>query len=183
MLFRSISGEEAVARHDEAASLRKLNHEQAQRIDAEFSMRTKLEDQVHSLQLDFDAARQKNRDLLAKVSVMQQALQSAGITADANELATKNSPPPRVEGIIEEVKPGKRQGSSELVEISLGSDDGLKIGHEATVYRSGLKSGQQAKYLGKILIVKTTPDKSVGQVIESTRNGVIKKGDNVTTRL
>jgi phosphomethylpyrimidine synthase len=33
------------------------------------------------------------------------------------------------------------------------------------------------------VIVNTTPDKSVGEVIESTRNGVIQKGDNVTTKL
>ena len=36
---------------------------------------------------------------------------------------------------------------------------------------------------GEIVIINTTPDKSVGEVIENTRNGVIQKGDNVTTKL
>jgi hypothetical protein len=53
-----------------------------------------------------------------------------------------------------------------------------------TVFRTGLgKKGQQPKFLCKIVIVNTTPDKAVGEVIESTRNGVIQKGDNVTTKL
>jgi hypothetical protein len=121
--------------------------------------------------------------LLVRNSHLIQALESAGISADAAELAAKSAPPPRVEGIIEEVNAARRQGSSELVEISLGSDDGLKKGHEMTVYRSGLKGGQRPKFLGKIRIVDTKPDKAVGEVIEGTRNGVIQKGDNVTTKL
>ena len=52
-----------------------------------------------------------------------------------------------------------------------------------TVSRSGLKTGQRAKFLGMIRIVKTYPDKAVGEVIEGTRNGVIQKGDNVTTKI
>ncbi|MFN0053354.1 MAG: hypothetical protein ACKV0T_14315 [Planctomycetales bacterium] len=68
------------------------------------------------------------------------------------------------------------------MEVSLGSDDGLKPGHEMTVYRSGLKGNQRSKYLARIKIVKSTPDKAVGQVIESSRNGLIQKGDYVTTK-
>ena len=61
---------------------------------------------------------------------------------------------------------------------------GLKKGHEMSVIRTGLnKPGQQPKFLCKILILNTTPDKAVGEVIEGTRNGVIQKGDNVTTKL
>jgi hypothetical protein len=178
-----IAEEEALARREESQNLRKINHDQAQKLDANFEEKTKLEDQAHSLQIDLATAKTKNKDLLQKNSHLIQALESAGISADAAELAAKSAPPPRVEGIIEEVKAPRRQGSSELVEISLGSDDGLKKGHEMMVFRSGLKRGQQAKYLGKIRILNTHPDKAVGEVIEGTKNGVIQKGDNVTTKL
>jgi hypothetical protein len=178
-----IANEEASARNEESVNLRSLNHEQAQARDAEFNLRLKLEDQLHSLQLDLDAARLKNKVLLADISTLRQALEAAGISADVKELAGRGSPPPPVEGIIQEVKAPKRQGASELVEISLGSDQGLKKGHEMTVYRSGLNKGAQGKYLAKILIVNTYPDKAVGRVIEGSRNGVIQKGDNVTTKL
>lgn len=178
-----IGGEEAVARNEEAENLRKLNHDQALKLDAEFAVRTKLEDDNHSLKLDLEASRQKNREVLALYAVARRALEAAGITADVRELANRSAPPPPVEGKVEEVKPAKRQGASELVEISLGSDQGLKKGHKMAVWRTGLKGGQRAKYLGEIMIINTTPDKSVGEVIENTRNGVIQKGDNVTTKL
>jgi hypothetical protein len=32
-------------------------------------------------------------------------------------------------------------------------------------------------------VVRAEPDRAVGRVIESSRNGVIQKGDNVTTKL
>jgi chromosome segregation ATPase len=178
-----IANEEAAARNEESVNLRGLNHEQAIARDAEFNLRLKLEDQLHSLQLDLDAARLKNKVLLSDISTLRQALEGAGLSSDVKELAGRNSPPPPVEGIIQEVKTPKRQGASELVEISLGSDQGLKKGHEMTVYRSGLNKGAHGKYLAKIVIVNTYPDKAVGQVIEGSRNGVIQKGDNVTTKL
>jgi hypothetical protein len=178
-----IANEEASARNEESVNLRSLNHEQALARDAEFNLRLKLEDQLHSLQLDLDAARQKNKVLLSDISTLRQALEAAGLSSDVKELAGRGSPPPAVEGIVQDVKAPKRQGASELVEISLGSDQGLKRGHEMTVYRSGLNKGAQGKYLAKIVIVNTYPDKAVGAVIESSRNGVIQKGDNVTTKL
>src|SRR5262245_26695612 len=179
-----IAGAEAQARNEESGNLRLLLTDMQKARDEDFATRSKLEDQVRSLQLDFDTATKKNRELLARNSLYQQALEVAGISADPSELAGRASPAPRVEGIVEEIKPARRQGASELVEISLGSDQGLKKGHEMTVYRTGLnKPGQRPKFLAKIVIVNTTPDKAVGEVIESTRNGVIQKGDNVTTKL
>jgi hypothetical protein len=179
-----IAGDEAQARNEESTNLRQLLRELQLARDNDFALITKLEDQVRGLQLDFDAAKAKNRDLLGKNSLYQQALAAAGINADPTELAGRGAPPPRVEGIVEDIRPARRQGSSELLAISLGSDQGLKKGHEMTVYRTGLnKKGQQPRFLCKIVIVETTPDKAVGEVIESTRNGVIQKGDNVTTKL
>ncbi len=179
-----IAGDEALARNEEALNQRKLNEELQKARDVDFGRINTLEDDKRALQLDLDTAKSKNRDLLARNSLYQQALAQAGITADPTELATRNNPPPRVEGIIVDVKAARRQGSSELVEISLGSDMGLKKGHEMTVCRTGLNNpGQRPKFLAKIVIVNTTPDKAVGEVIESTRNGVIQKGDNVTTKL
>jgi hypothetical protein len=179
-----VAGDEAQARNEESVNLRVLLKELQIARDTDFALITKLEDQVRGLQLDFDTARAKNRDLLAKNSLYQQALAQAGITADPTELATRTAPPPRVEGIVEDVKPARRQGGSELVEISLGSDQGLKNGHEMTVFRTGLnKRGQTPRFLCKIKIVNTTPDRAVGEVIESTRNGIIQKGDNVSTKL
>ena len=178
-----VAGEEAMARRDEADVQRAINHAQTQKIDENAEAITKLEDQVHNLELALKTANAKIKDQLGKISIFQQALEAAGITADANELAARVSPPPKIDGVILDSRPARRLGAAELVEISLGSDDGLKKGHEMSVYRSANKSGVQAKFLGKIVIIKTEPDKAVGEVVEGSRNGVIQKGDNVTTKL
>ncbi|MBS0260743.1 MAG: hypothetical protein JSS02_02205 [Planctomycetes bacterium] len=178
-----ILGQEAEARRSEADVLRQLNHNQAGKLNENIETITKLEDELHNSNQALGVANVKNKDLIGKVSILQQALEANGINADPTELAARVSPPPRVDGIILDSRPPKRQGASELVEISLGSDQGLKKGHELSIFRTGAKGGPQPKFLGKIVIVKTEPDKAVGQVIEASRNGVIQKGDNVTTKL
>ena len=52
-----------------------------------------------------------------------------------------------------------------------------------SIYRPGTNGGAQPRFLATIEIIKTEPDKAVGKVIEGSRNGVIQKGDNVTTKL
>lgn len=178
-----IAGQDAIARKAEADNERAINHELTQKRDEEYAERIKLEDKNRALEIAHDVDVQKNRDLLGRVALMQQALAANGIAADVTELANKNVPPPAVDFKITEIQRSKKQGSNELVAISGGSDDGLKRGHELTAYRSGLNGGPKAKFLARIRIVETTPDASVGEVIESSRNGVIQKGDNVTTKL
>ena len=64
----------------------------------------------------------------------------------------------------------------DAVEISLGSDDGLKAGHQMEVIRG-------STYLGRVQIVKVTPNRAIGKVLPEYRKGIIKKDDRVTTRL
>lgn len=178
-----IAGRESATRKTEADNQRGLNHGLTGQLETEFAERTKLEDQLRSREVSLESATKKNKELLSRLALMQQALQAAGITADVTQLATKDNPPPPLDGVVMETLPAKKQGGTELIEISLGSDDGLKRGHEMTVYRSGLQGNQRPRFLGRIRLVSITPDKAVGQVIESSRNGVIQKGDNVTTKL
>ncbi|MEZ6049715.1 MAG: hypothetical protein R3C11_29860, partial [Planctomycetaceae bacterium] len=70
-----------------------------------------------------------------------------------------------------------------LVEVSIGSDDGLAVGHSMFVYRPQAADGTPAQYLGKLEVTKVTPDKAVGRLILSTKNGIIARGDNVKTKL
>ena len=68
-----------------------------------------------------------------------------------------------------------RRQDKDLVEISIGADDGLKVGHALDVYRGN-------QYLGRIVIKKTSPDRAVGQIIKELQRGQIKRGDRVTTK-
>jgi hypothetical protein len=62
-----------------------------------------------------------------------------------------------------------------LVEISLGSDDGLERGHTLEVFRG-------SRYLGRIEVFQTQPDKAVAKVLPQFRKGPIEKDDHVATR-
>jgi hypothetical protein len=65
--------------------------------------------------------------------------------------------------------------SSDLIEISLGSDDGLKAGHTLQVYRGN-------QYLGQVTVRSTGPDRAVAQIVKELQRGPIRKDDNVTTK-
>lgn len=87
---------------------------------------------------------------------------------------TVNTPvdgiPPKVDGFVTAVS------RNDLLEISIGADDGLREGHMLDVYRD-------ATYLGRIIVRKTQPDRAVAEVIKEYRKGTIKKGDRVATKL
>ena len=176
-----IAQEEAVTRRNETLALREINEKLLGSRDEQFKEKTVLEDNLRSMNLDFNAAQQKVKDLLVQMSRSQ----SSGGTVEGSgpEGVMSVGIPPRVDGKIVLTKAARSQGNAELVEISLGSDDGLSKGHEMVVYRSAAENGGKAKYLGKIRIVFTTPDKAVGTVLEKSKSGIIQKGDNVTTRL
>ncbi|MFN0053355.1 MAG: hypothetical protein ACKV0T_14320 [Planctomycetales bacterium] len=89
-----IATEESQARKLESLGLRKQNHELTGKRDSEFAERVKLEDTIRTLQIELETATGKNKDLLGKVAVLQQALEAAGLSSDVTQLATKNSPPP-----------------------------------------------------------------------------------------
>ncbi len=177
-----ISSEEAVARRNESITLREINNKLLTSRDAESKAKTKLEDELRSTQLDLKSAQTKVKTLLGDVALRDRILREHGISSEPKDLASSVAAPPRVDGIVLSSKPARVQGNSSLVEISLGSDDGIAKGHRFSVYRSGLKSGEKPRYLGKIRIVQTTPDKAVGEVLEQDRTGAIQEGDNVTTK-
>lgn len=119
--------------------------------------------QSETTRLDLD---RRNSQLVAQSADMERVMKAHGLTV---ETLTAHIPP-KVEGIVMDV------GQSDLIEISIGHDDGLKIGHTLDVYRGN-------NYLGRIVIRKTAPDRAVGQVVKELKRGQIKKGDHVTTKL
>jgi hypothetical protein len=91
---------------------------------------------------------------------------------DAHRL-TKDTPvdniPPDVRGKVLAVNKDK------MLEISIGSDDGLRVGHTLEISRPG-------KYLGRMEVLSIKDDKAVGRIVPGFQQGVIQKGDDVTTR-
>ena len=69
-------------------------------------------------------------------------------------------------------------GADGLIEISLGTDDGLLKGHTLEVYR---KDG--SAYLGRVEVTATQPDKAACKILPQFRQGPIQGGDRVTSKL
>ena len=82
--------------------------------------------------------------------------------------------PPAVEGVVLAVN------ADGLVEISIGSDDGLMKGHALEVVRRG--SGVSV-WLGRVEVTETSPDKAVCKVLPEFLQRPIQRDDRVTSRL
>ena len=64
--------------------------------------------------------------------------------------------------------------------MTIGSDDGLVVGHELYIFRTS----PRPEYIGKVAIVTVDPDQAVARVIGNTYQGKkIKEGDIVSSTI
>jgi hypothetical protein len=173
-----IAGEESRARRDEAVSMRQINAELHKTRDEQITLAHQYADKIVNLEQQNKAMTEKHNKLLNDYAILQKFIRIKGFDSDPREVAGLAEPAPVVYGAVLSTKKGGRNGS-DLVEISLGSDAGLAKGHELFVYRPDGKG----KYLGKIRLDYVDYRTAVGVVVQSTKNGQIQKGDNVTTKL
>ena len=114
-------------------------------------------------------------------TLQKQMVQTAEQLANAKEVLQKfdlnpepsrytTTPPKGLAGIV------LAAPQNGLVEISIGSDDGLLVGHRLDAYRS-------STYLGKIEVIRLVPDKAVCKVLPEFRKGIIQANDRVSTGL
>ena len=113
-----------------------------------FSDVVRLHDELSALQGKRGKLLERQEQLLDQVGRMQ------GVLArnELDEFTPLDNIPPTVDGIVVEV------GRKDLIEISIGSDDGLRKGHRLEVFRNNA-------YLGRIVVVETEPDQAVGRVL------------------
>jgi hypothetical protein len=109
----------------------------------------------------------RNEDVVDQLSKATVVLRSAGLTVDS---PLTNVPPP-LEGQVVEV-----DNDNGLVTVSLGEDEGLKRNHTLDISRRG-------QYLGRIRVIRTASDRSVGKVMDGFRRGAIRVGDRVQTKV
>jgi hypothetical protein len=108
----------------------------------------------------------------------QIALGAAGVRSDnvfPKDLNTPNPPSTYVKGKIDKVDPVDRN----VVQISLGSDQGLKQNHTLDVYRLS----PNPQYLGMIRIRDVKEHTAVGQLMRTSASGnhVLQAGDIVAS--
>ena len=126
-------------------------------------------DQLHQAQGVLTALKERSAQLVQQLSESTSLLRENGIDPSSDPQAAA----PNVRGIVSATH---RAAGKQLIEVSVGADDGLKPGHTIEVYRG-------ERYLGRAEILKTEPDRAVGRVIRSFQKGQIQEGDNVATKL
>ena len=132
-----------------------------EQVDRAASLAAQLEEQKAFLAV----ANERKAQLERQVANARLLLQQSGLSVD--------SPPrdrvPKLDGDVIAVAEG-------AIEISLGGDDGLQVGHTLEVYR-----GDQ--YVGRAVVRAVRPDHAIAEPVREYMRGVVQRGDKVTTRL
>ncbi len=123
---------------------------------------------------------QKNEGLLEQIRELTRALaaKDAGVNPDRMVILNPNEPNPpavKIEGKIQKVE-------GALVEISLGTDHGLKENNTLDVIRLQ----PEVKWLGTIRIVDARHHTSIGRLVPSSNTAFrpqLREGDTVTSKI
>ena len=131
-----------------------------------------LTDEVNEKKVLLTTLESKIRDLADSGTLAEARLANALSSLASNGILENpdDAPPVDLQGVVLAV------GQAGLIEISLGSDDGIMEGHRMEVYRGG-------QYLGRIQIQRTKSHKAIGVILPGFNRGAIQQGDNVSSRL
>jgi len=146
-------------------ALRKEVQDQQATVNSQVERASKLAAELHEKESFLAIANERKAQLEKQVANARLLLQQSGLSVDS----LPRDSVPTVSGVVTAV-------ADNSVEVSLGGDDGLQMGHELDVYRDD-------QYLGRVRVVNVKPDKAVAVVIREFVRGVIQRGDRVATRL
>ena len=182
--FEGLAGAKSVEAsfRDEEAQRQRIAYQTLRTQNDELASTLRnTEDALFAANLERQALAERYDSLLAEAGDLKRILRLNDLPTDPSEYAGLEEPPPPVDGLVLATKKDKTN-RTEFVEVSIGSDDGLLKNHELDVFRSAT-AGSKVQYLGKIRITLVTPDRAVGYVVQAAKNGIIERGDNVTTKL
>ena len=135
--------------------------------DKLFTTTLELTDKMNVLRGFKQRLEERNKQLMAQATRFEEVIAARGI--DINE-PLDGAPPERNGNILQIDRP------SHLVLISIGSDEGLRAGHYLEVTRKG-------RYVGKLKVRNTEPDRSVAEILKDYSEGILQEGDRVDTTL
>lgn len=171
--------DESNFRKAEADRLRVANQQMQVTIDQQAADFRKKADEQFALENRFQQLNRQHEALLEQSAFFRELLSRNKIDP-ASEAALANPiPAPAVDGIVTDVQTNRSNRVSR-VSISIGSDDGLKVGDTLSAYRTA--NVKSAEWLGTIKVVSLTPDTAVADVVLTSKSGIIQELDNVTTK-
>ena len=149
----------------EVSNLREQVVGTQQSSDKYFNNSLKLTDEINQLRGSEIRLKEVQNQLINQVGRMSNVLSKNGLT----EFSAVTAIPPVIDGVVTNVR-------SDIIQISIGWDDGLRKDHQLDVFRG-------KSYLGRIKIRETRPNSAVGEIIPAYRKGIIKQGDRVATKI
>lgn len=165
---------EAESRRNEAQHLRDIRAAVEDQANKYKIKQSELFDRIHELERILDTATKNNADLRDRVAKFSTLLRQNNISDDISQVKGTETAPP-VMGEVKTIEPTNRK-----VVITIGSDDGLRVGHELYMFREK----PRPEYIGKITIISVDPDQAVGRVNGTTYQGKkIKEGDIVSSTI
>lgn len=141
----------------------------AKENDERFKRLIAITDELNTVVAQIPNLKERQAQLAEQVAKAKVLLQKLGHTIDD----PASLQPPPVTGTV--VAVGRLQDPN-LVELSLGKDDGIRISHYVDLYRDNV-------YLGRAVITNTEGHRSVAKVLKDGLRAAVKENDSFTTRL
>lgn len=176
-----IATDEAAARVTENNQLREENRKLRGQVDSQVAQGRTKDDKILELEREKTAAISKDKADQAEIGRLAALVRLNGINpkgridATGALLADGREPIELVNGKVLSTK-RSQSGSTEFVYVSLGQDDAVRIGNKLHIYRG-------SKFIADIKLIDVKTDGAVGIVNEKMRNGIIRRDDNVTSKL
>jgi uncharacterized phage infection (PIP) family protein YhgE len=164
---RMEQAEARLAQQDtEVSDLKSANAKLAADIADKFSLVRSLTNQRAELTNQVDSLKQLSQDLSASLAQKQKVMDAVGV----DDRTLVDHIVPKLDGVVTKIG-----DSSDLVAIGLGTDDGIRVGHEMDVYRGN-------RYIGKIAVVKSDFNVAVARTIKDFMQDTVREGDHVTSK-
>jgi hypothetical protein len=135
------------------------------KVDDQVDRTSKLASELHEKASFLEIATERKAQLEKQVANARILLKQHGLAIES----LPRDHVPAIDGVVMAV-------ADDSVEVTLGGDDGVQMGHFLEVYRND-------QYLGRVQVISVKSDRSVGRVIREFKRGDIQPGDRVATRL
>lgn len=153
----------------EVARLRDILRENQEKRDQAVTTAVRATDELHQTRNELSTLKERNDQLTQEVATKTSLLRENGFDPSA----TPGEVVPQVRGLVSAMR---RSAGNQLIEVTLGADDGLRKDHTVEIFRG-------ERYLGRAVIIRTEPDRAVGQILRKYQQGQIQEGDHVATKL
>lgn len=151
--------------NEDVEALREQVAAQELKVDAEVTNAAKLAVELEEQKSFLAIATERKAQLEKQVANARLLLKQNGLTLES----LPKDRVPTLDGAVLAV-------ADNSIQVSIGADDGLQVGHTLEVYRDGL-------YVGRAVVRAVKPDHAVAELIKEFARGVVQRGDKVTTRL